>query len=105
MLGAMEQTSAATRVYHSAAVLVIGGIVVGIGVVGAGIISSYGGMFNSVRCTNPNLPACTGLYYYYGVPGVLPLATGIFGLALVATGILALRRSFQRPDRGRSTGT
>ena len=100
----MEQTSTTTRVCLSAAALIIGGFVVGIGVVGAGIISAYGGMFNSVRCIDPNVPACTGLYYYYGVPGVLPLSAGILGLAIIVTGMLALRRSFQRPGHGHSTG-
>ena len=104
ILGAMEQTSTTTRVYLSAAAPVIGGFVVGISVVGSGIISSYGGIFDSVRCIDPNIPACTGLYYYHGMPGIIPIAAGILGLAIIVTGALALRRSFQRPGHGHSTG-
>ncbi|MBC7763604.1 MAG: hypothetical protein H7201_17810 [Candidatus Saccharibacteria bacterium] len=100
----MEQTSTTTRVYLSAAALIIGGFVVGIGIVSAGVISSYGGMYDSVRCTDPNVPACTGLYYYYGMPGVIPLSAGILGLAMIVTGILALRRSFQRQGHGHAIG-
>lgn len=92
----MDQASTTTRVHLSAAALIVGGFLVGTGVVGAGMISSYGGMFDSVRCIDPTVPACTGLYYYYGVPGVIPLSAGILGLAMVVTGILVLRRSFQR---------
>lgn len=100
----MEQTSTTTRVYLSAAALIIGGFVVGIGVLGAGIISSYGGMFDSVRCIDPNIPACTGLYFYYGIPGVIPFSAGLLGLAIIVTGTLALRKSFQLPGHGHSTG-
>lgn len=99
----MEQTSTTIRVYLSAAALIIGGFVVGIGVVGAGIISSYGGMLDSVRCSDPNVPACTGMYYYYGMPGAILLSAGTLGLAMIVTGLLALRRSFQRPVHGPST--
>jgi len=82
------------------AALIIGGFVVGICAESAAIISSYSGMFDSVRCFDPNVPACTGLYYYYGIPGVLPLSAGVLGLAVIVTGIVVLSRSFQRPVHG-----
>ncbi len=93
-----------TRISLSIAALIVGGLLVGTGAAGVAIISSYGGMFGSVRCFDPNVPACTGLYYYYGVPGILLLAAAVVGLVVIAAGIVVLGRSVQPRVNGHQAG-
>ncbi len=84
--------------FLGAAALVIGGFVAGVSLVGAAIIDSYGGMFGSVRCFDPNVPLCTGLYFGYGIPGVAPLVFVVLGLVAIVFGVMLLKPS-RRPPR------
>lgn len=72
----------------------------GASVVGLGTVLSYGGMFSSVRCPDPSAPECTGLYYNYGVTGLLLLVPAALGLVVSAVGAVSLGRLVKHPTAG-----
>lgn len=88
---AVKRINGESRVFLGAAALIIGGFVVGVSLVCAAIIDSYDGTFASVRCFDPNIPLCTGLYYGYGMPGIVPLFAAALGIAVLVFGIILLK--------------
>ena len=66
---------------------------VGASLAALAIVMSYGGMVSSVRCTDPSGPACTGLYYNYGVTGLMLLLPVALGLVMVFVGAISVTRS------------
>lgn len=73
--------------------IAVGLVIAGAAAAATAVIASYGGMLGPVRCYDPNVSACTGLYYYYGTPGYAPLLACLAGLALAGIGVAVLLRS------------
>lgn len=74
------------------AVAITGIFLAGGSTAGAALTASYGGLLRSVPCPDPGAALCTGLYYGYGIPGVVLALLAIAGLAAAAAGLRTVLR-------------